>query len=118
MVYPSEKSPIKDSAVIDRLVNEVGEAIFAELVAVFIEQTDTLFGFFEASLETTDTCEAIRLAHSIKSGARSYGAVRLADFAAAMEANLRDNNREFAKDNLTSFHHLLNSTIKEYSRQV
>ncbi len=80
-----------NSNTIQQLKDDVGVDVLAQLMQVFLTESTKLIEQLSAKSVQQDEIE--RLAHSLKSCARSYGADQLADIAADIE-NLAKSNPE------------------------
>lgn len=71
---------------ISKLANEVGEPLFEQLVEIFLQESQQHFTELSQQINHSDLKEAIRLSHSIKSSAKTYGAEQLAELATLIES--------------------------------
>lgn len=109
------QASIKNADILQRLENEVGADVLQQLLIIFIEETTDLFAKLAPLLTVDTSVEATRIAHSIKSGAKSYGADRLAEIAAHIEGLLRDNKCEEVKSCMTDLETVFDATVKQYT---
>lgn len=76
-----------------QLEADVGAEVLAQLMAVFCQESEKLT---KQIMETASLDEeAIRLSHSLKSCARSYGADKLADLATELETAAKEQSARF-----------------------
>lgn len=68
---------------IQQLKDDVGVDVLTQLMQVFLTESTKLVE--QLTAKSVQQCEIERLAHSLKSCARSYGADQLADIAADIE---------------------------------
>ncbi|GEA10956.1 Hpt domain-containing protein [Alteromonas sp. KUL49] len=115
MSYSPNENEIKDPDVLSRLEAEVGDALLNDLINLFISETQSLHTQLIDSLASAKNDDATRFAHSIKSGARTYGANALADSAAIVESALRENDVDLANQNMSNLHAMLLATVEQYS---
>jgi signal transduction histidine kinase/CheY-like chemotaxis protein/HPt (histidine-containing phosphotransfer) domain-containing protein len=85
-----EPAPVLDMAVLQEM-RESFEEDFGEIVDVFVTSTPELLDQLEHSLRDNNVTESERLAHGIKSSARSMGADQLANLCTTMERQAREN---------------------------
>ncbi|NNE70996.1 MAG: response regulator [Rhodothermales bacterium] len=75
-----------DTAVLDNLREMMGdESYFRELVAEFVENTETLVNDMAEGLSSEDWGSVQRAAHSLRSTSATFGGMRLADCSHAAE---------------------------------
>jgi len=74
---------------IQQLKNDVGVDVLTQLMQVFMAESTKLVQQLSSNIDRTDELE--RLAHSLKSCARSYGADQLANIAADIEILAKNN---------------------------
>ena len=76
-----------------QLEADVGAEVLTQLMTVFCQESAK---FTEQIMATTSLDEeAVRLSHSLKSCARSYGADELADLATVLEAAAKEQSTRF-----------------------
>lgn len=80
-------------AVIEQLKKDVGHELLPKLFDVFSKESESLCQQI-LTVEILDT-ETIRLCHSLKSSAKTYGAMPLAHFAEALEALAKQQQSSF-----------------------
>jgi HPt (histidine-containing phosphotransfer) domain-containing protein len=85
---PDATVPVLDRS---RLLDEFGDdpAVLAELLAVFLEHIPPLLDAICGALQEGDCPAVARHAHSLKGASSTYGALRLAHVAGALEALAR-----------------------------
>jgi HPt (histidine-containing phosphotransfer) domain-containing protein len=74
-----------DPTVFQDLSDATGEDFAIELLQTFLDDAKTMFADLADAVSRGDTEAYRRLAHSIKSNAQTFGAVKLAEEARAME---------------------------------
>ncbi len=89
---PSDQpGPAVDPAVLARLAESMGgdEAFVAELIEQFVTDSPALVTAARHGLESGDTREVRRAAHTLKSNAATFGANELADRCRRLEADAK-----------------------------
>jgi CheY-like chemotaxis protein/HPt (histidine-containing phosphotransfer) domain-containing protein len=81
-----------DERVIDRLLESTGgdEAFMSDLIAQLLTDAPALVEAAWAALERGDAPEVHRAAHTLKSNAATFGALRLAEMCGELEAMAKD----------------------------
>jgi len=81
-----------DRAALDELVEMTGgdRAFLVDLIDTFVADGEAMIGELNAALAAGDDAGLLRPAHSLKSNAASFGAVRLADLCRSVEADARE----------------------------
>jgi len=82
--------PPIDQGKMDAIRNALGDDL-AELISAVIESLTSLLEAFPAAIETSNTIEIHRLAHSIKSASTNVAAMRLSSMAAVLEEQVKRN---------------------------
>jgi len=82
--------PAFDAPAFAALVDEIGEDGAAEVHAVFIDETRSRLARFRSATLEHDRAEIAREAHSLKSGAGSFGYRRVAALAQDLERRAGD----------------------------
>ncbi len=98
-----------DPAAFKELQDTAGVEFTSELVATFLEETPPLLAELASALAARQEAVFRRTAHSLKTNALTFGALKLATLARELE--LRDINSE-AKDNSLR----LDDFMQEYER--
>lgn len=98
-----------NNATLARIENEVGKAIFSQLVLVFLKDTEQQL----IKLNTLDveSEEMLRTCHSLKSTARSYGAEAMGEMCAMLESLLKAQQFEDVKAYLPQAIDIIIATI-------
>ena len=79
-----------NEATIEQLIDDVGIEVLSQLMSVFSAESTKLVQQLTAA--ESDFSDYARLAHSLKSCAKSYGADKLADVAAEIEFKAKNND--------------------------
>ncbi|MBY5991621.1 Hpt domain-containing protein [Ferrimonas balearica] len=74
---------------LDRLAEEVGEALLPDLLSAFVADLTQLSQTLASASDAMPTAELATLAHRIKGSAASFGADALAQSAKALELSAR-----------------------------
>lgn len=106
-----------DTIVIDRLEEELGEDLLLILFNVFAEETLKHFELLKHALVEENQSEIVRLTHSIKSGALTYGAVQLGDLAGRHEKWARDTHNNKISSDLVQLNDCIKNTLKAISNR-
>ncbi|WP_169726033.1 Hpt domain-containing protein [Aestuariibacter salexigens] len=112
--YSPQQYAIKDVDTLQAISNEVGEDVLSTLLDLFLNESATLFEELPLCLQKQDVEACTRLLHSIKSGAKTYGAVRLAALAAELEAAARCSNLADVELHIACLESALRETFAEY----
>lgn len=80
-----------DPVVFDSLKETVGADFVPELVAAFLEEAPALIAQLRPALAAGNTETFRRAAHSLKSNAATFGAIRLFELAKELESLAREN---------------------------
>lgn len=81
-----------DRSVFTALSESVGDDFVAELIDTFIDEAPGMFREMRQALSAGDVDKFRRAAHSLKSNARTFGAMELAEKAQELEYMARENN--------------------------
>lgn len=106
-----------DTIVIGRLEQELGEELLVTLFNVFVEETLKHLELLKQALAEENQEEIIRLTHSIKSGALTYGAAQLAELASKHEKWARGNHKDKILSDLTQLDESIKSTVEAISNR-
>lgn len=106
-----------DSIVIERLEQELGEELLVTLFNVFAEETLKHLDLLKQALNAENQQEIIRLTHSIKSGALTYGAAQLAKLASKHEDLARLSQNDKISSELDDLNNTINDTLKAISNR-
>lgn len=100
------------------LISELSLDVFSELIKVYLAESEQHIAQLKQQVEQQGDVEQItRLAHSIKSSSKSYGAEAVAEIAWQMEQDARQKYL----DNMPSLIHRLEHTFKlthNYAQQT
>ncbi|MFF6984301.1 response regulator [Streptomyces sp. NPDC008343] len=92
---PGDQQPVVDPAAIDELRQAVGdESVVTELIDAFFAEAPAQL----QRLHSQDIDELRRSAHTLKSNVRSFGAKKLGELCAQMEADARAGDTSTAED--------------------
>ena len=95
-------------------LRQMTDAVFVdELVNTFLEDTPLQLRELNASLKQGDTEVFRRAAHSIKSNAATFGAVRLSDLARELEMMGKEGTLTGAAGKLEALQHAFEAAAKE-----
>ena len=83
---------IVDRSVFTALSESVGDDFVAELIDTFIDEAPGMFQEMQESLSVGDVDKFRRAAHSLKSNAKTFGAIELTEKAQELEYMARENN--------------------------
>ena len=86
----ANQQPAFDASVFSALVHEIGEEGAAEVHDVFINETRSRLARFRSARLDDERAEIAREAHSLKSGAGSFGYRRAAALARELERRAAD----------------------------
>lgn len=103
-----------DIDTINRLEQELGKDLLLTLMKVFVEETISHIVLLKQALNDSQQSEVIRLTHSIKSGALTYGAARLANMSKFHEECARNNENSLISAQLAE----LDSVMKMTSQHI
>jgi len=93
-------SPRIDVRTLRRLQDSAGADFVGELIDTFVEESRGTFADMERALAAGDAELFRRAAHSLKSSARTFGALRLGDLAMELEHLGRANDLGAVSDRL------------------
>lgn len=113
MSEPLQQS-IKDANTLQQLADEVGEEVLTTLLGLFTSETKSFFEQLLVALNDNSQAEITRLLHSIKSGAKTYGANRLAAIAESMEAMAKAGDTNAIELNMDILRVILGETLSHY----
>lgn len=82
-----------DMAVVEQMEKDVGADLLPRLYSVFKTESETLYQQI-LQVDELDT-ETVRLCHSLKSSAKTYGAIELARISADLEDAAKRQLNEF-----------------------
>ncbi|MDQ4081457.1 MAG: PAS domain S-box protein [Actinomycetota bacterium] len=86
----AEGDGVIDTRALDELKASVGDAAFvAELIDTFLAEAPGLLATLRSALEREDAAEVRRVAHTLKSNARTFGATALADVCQELESRAK-----------------------------
>jgi HPt (histidine-containing phosphotransfer) domain-containing protein len=91
-----------DTVALDKLLQVIGgdKADLVELMESFLEESLGLMRQIEAGNAAADRKTLMRAAHSLKSGARDFGASNLFRYCAALEADCRSGTVPWAAERI------------------
>jgi HPt (histidine-containing phosphotransfer) domain-containing protein len=101
-----------DRSTVTTLSNSVGEEFVAELIDTFVDEAPGLFHEMRQALSTGDADRFRRAAHSLKSNASTFGAMKLAELAKELELMARANDLDVG-DRLEGLEEELRKAIAE-----
>jgi HPt (histidine-containing phosphotransfer) domain-containing protein len=81
-----------DRSVITALSESVGDEFVEELIDTFVDEAPGMFQEMQQALSAGDADKFRRAAHSLKSNAKTFGAVELAEKAQELETMAREND--------------------------
>ena len=81
-----------DRSVFAALSESLGDDFVEELIDTFMDEVPGLFQEMQQALSAGDADKFRRAAHSLKSSARTFGAMELAEKAQELEYMARENN--------------------------
>jgi len=113
--------PAIDRAALDQLRAAMDSDALGELIATFLEDTEELIGTMRHALVGGDIDAFRRAAHSLKSNAASFGAVRVAALARDLEMLARSSSLEGAPsglERLVAEYRLAAGALKELGRDT
>jgi HPt (histidine-containing phosphotransfer) domain-containing protein len=84
--------PVIDKTTFEELKGLSGADFINELIDAFLEEGPNMIQSMQIALETRDTETFRRNAHSLKSNAKTFGAVELGTLAKELELMGRENN--------------------------
>ncbi len=82
-----DPEPAFDSRPFALLVSEIGEETAAEVLAIFVEETDARLLLLRTLASLNDRVKIEREAHSLKGGAATFGLPKIANMAHMIEKN-------------------------------
>lgn len=94
MPSDSPTFPILSQDIMDTLRHEIGEETFYEALIAFIEEIDDSLNEIQ---QTSDMSQLVTHAHSLKSSARMFGAMALAETAFELEKAARAQDSEYCQ---------------------
>lgn len=99
--------------IVEQLKDDVGAEILGQLMQVFADESAQLVDSIMSATELND--ETVRLSHSLKSCAKSYGATELSELAQQLEALAMNKNNQFfiERDLLQDIHSKTMSHLPE-----
>jgi HPt (histidine-containing phosphotransfer) domain-containing protein len=113
--FTPQNYSVKDLQALKQLEAEVGKEILSTLIDVFLKESQSLCAKLHTTLKERDISETTRLLHSIKSGAKTYGASRLAALSAELEARARANDLNTVEQSIVLLEDTLNATLQGYA---
>jgi len=105
---------IIDKATFDELEQLSGAEFIKELIDTFLDDAPKLVSEIKSALEAQDADSFRRAAHSLKSNAATFGAVRLAELAKELEMLGKEKRLGDTGNKLT----LLNEAVKSASEEL
>jgi HPt (histidine-containing phosphotransfer) domain-containing protein len=105
---------IIDKATFDELEQLSGAEFIKELIDTFLDDAPKLVSEIKSALEAQDADSFRRAAHSLKSNAATFGAMRLAELAKELEMLGKENRLGDTGNKLT----LLNEAVKSASEEL
>ncbi len=119
---PAPADPVLiDEAAFHSFVMETaaGDVDFVrELIGDYVAETQSAAAQIEAALEAADGALATRLAHTLKSTSRTFGANALADVCAAAERRMQQGDAEAARAALPQIRELVPATLRALEAHV
>ncbi len=95
---PWTEAPAFDARVFDELVSEIGEEGALEVLAIFMRETDDRLPRLSSPTGQDDRSRVEREAHSLKSGAGTFGMMALAALARTVERDAKHMSSETLKE--------------------
>lgn len=105
---------------LDKLFDLVGSdfGFMAELMETFLDESQTLVARMRHALETTDQTKLRQSAHTLKSGARDFGAADVSHLCGALEAACENAWPETAPAHVQEISLAYESARSELSRHL
>ncbi|WP_440906406.1 Hpt domain-containing protein (plasmid) [Catenovulum sp. SX2] len=104
--------------IIQPLVEELGADVFAELIKVYLTECEQLIAQLNQQINQTKSIDEItRLAHSIKSSSKSYGAIAVAEISWQIEQDAKQNYQNNMQSLLHRLEHCYTHT-QQYARKT
>ena len=113
--FSPEDYCIRNEDTINALEKDVGGEVVTMLLGVFINETQALYEQIPDSLNAQNALEVTRLLHSIKSGSKTYGADRLAQFSALLENAARQEQLSDVETSMENLQSILNDTLRHFT---
>ena len=90
-IVSARSTPTLDVSRLDQLgeIEEAGADLLAELVDLFVEETEGLMGNVRRLIDNEDTAALQRMAHTLAGTCGTIGAVRMRTLAIELEATLK-----------------------------
>jgi histidine phosphotransfer protein HptB len=102
-----------DRTILQALRESVGEDFIGVMLDTFLEETAQLMKDLQSSLSANDADAFRRAAHSMKSNAATFGAMRLSELAKELETIARAGSLSEVGDRLEVLEEALKSASKE-----
>ena len=96
-----------DFSIINEYENEFGTDFVIEMIDTLFQSVPNYFQQLHQLIETNDNSTFSRTAHSLKSNAKTFGALELAELCYTLE-------KESKTGSLSNLTHTLNQAEKEY----
>ncbi len=105
--------PVIDQKIFADLKQMSGEEFINELIETFLDDAPNLLTEVRSALGSKDADSFRRAAHSLKSNAMTFGAMKLADLAKDLERLGKENRLAQVGDQLTALEEAVKSACEE-----
>jgi len=86
------EAPLLDETQLDQLRGNDHNDAFAEIIELYLSQTESQISQLAEAIDKTDPAETSRIAHQIKGSSANLGARRLADALSRLEESAKEND--------------------------